>query len=146
MNTKIVTLVILLAAVLLLNLNWMLNSTRSRSAFDERLYERVVERIRTGAIKDDGTGMVSLPQDMGATSVGGKVQVFKRPAGQMLVLFKARIGKGENMQGYLYLPEAVAKDEIKTSKGDPAVYLDGRGYVLGKRLGTDWYEVSFTLD
>jgi hypothetical protein len=113
----------------------------------ETLYLQVIERLKTGELKDGNSGIVQLPAQLRAASVDGEVWFSQPNTNQMIVVFKTWNGKGSNMEGFLYSAQPLSEDEIgKDYYGNSVIPIAAIDIVLDHRINPTWYRVSYRLD
>ena len=124
--------------------------TSKQSSTQRLLRQQVVAGIKNGSIVVDGAGIARLPPGLGRVSVDGIVYVTQKSGGATLVLFPEWRGKGSNLEGKLFWPNApsplpqmieVVGPYVPMHPGDPltgTVDLDLEG-----SDGANWYVVSF---
>jgi hypothetical protein len=128
---------------------------------NQRLYNRVVDRVQSGEIKADTKerGVTShpgstylaqsviLPPDLKSASVNGEIYIFRTSPSQLFIIFSTWRGKGFNMEGFLYAAAPLTPPDIgKNSYGRKVVFLGPMELSLDQRLNANWYRVSYNLD
>lgn len=114
------------------------------------LYMEVVNRIENGRIAIGENGIADLPPSLVHASVGGRVYARRDVPGNTMVSFNTWIGKGRNMEGYLYAKKPLSSEEIINNYwGDPelkAVEVGPVPLVIERQIDDHWYYVSHRLD
>jgi hypothetical protein len=108
--------------------------------------ERIVQDFQAGKFKPDSRGVVLLPSDLAATSIGGRTFVTTNQTALWL-LFRTWKGKAANMTGYLYAPGAPLKpgSEVTLTTDNIGVIVSAESTVE-KALGGGWYIVHRGYD
>jgi hypothetical protein len=127
---------------------------------NQDLYLKVVDGVNKGTIKTDAEkGIVipdgsvrqpfsaQLPPNLRDASMNGEIYVLRPNAGHQVVIFKTWIGKGFNMEGFLYTSRRFTNSEIRKDYYGNSVFAVGPSEItLEKELDPNWYKVSRHLD
>ena len=103
--------------------------------------QRVLAAFQSGSLAPDTQGVIRLPTDLADASVDGRAFVTTNRSGPWLLL-RTWIGKGANLDGYLYAPGMQV-----TNGGSIEVNTDDAGAIgpaevtVEKALTDSWYFV-----
>lgn len=110
-------------------------------------YMRVIERLQDGRLKAGKVGDFDLPADVANASFGGTVFMARTGSNELAVVFKTWVGKGRNLEGYLYVARPLTNGEVERDVyGNQVFPGDEIDLVLEEQLGANWYRVSYRLD
>lgn len=115
------------------------------------LRSQVVTGIQSGKIVPRAGGVGNLPPTLKNASVYAVVYITQKPGGATLILFNQWVGKGSNLQGKLFWPNApsplpqtveITGPYIPINPGDPT--SGPIDVVIENADGPNWYDVSFS--
>jgi hypothetical protein len=98
------------------------------------LRAEVVKNIKSGELKSDTAGVVTLPEKFKAASMGGVVVVSTSASTGKLVVFKTMSGRNVSL-GLLYSEKGIAKGNANVTVGSFPLTIVGR-------TDEHWYRVS----
>jgi len=123
-------------------------------------YDQIIESVKRGTLVPDEAGVVALPDALMKATVTGEVYVTTTANGSTLILFPTWVGKGTNLDGYLYCSKSLAKGD--TYEDGPYRIIRLRGPVvqgppgsqppgpvpriIGRAIDENWHEVSSRWD
>lgn len=128
-------------------------SSCQEQPFNKELLNNVVNRVLSGELKEGNDGIVLLPTDLQSASVDGKVTVVRPDAKQTMIIFRTFIGRGNDMNGFLYTTIPLQKEQLNLVPGiDPnskeslRIKINGLLYSLGAELDPHWHRLYYGQD
>jgi hypothetical protein len=128
---------LVVASILILSLNACAGSS------DLRKFQAFVSAADLKGLK---TGSVPLPADQKSLTADGNIYVDKAHHASVIIIFDTWVGKGANMEGYLYSSKPLTNADLtKDYYGEAVIELFGIQYVITKTADPHWYAVEFHL-
>jgi hypothetical protein len=122
----------------------------ARRSSNLALRNQVVKGIQNGTIIPSTGGIVRLPSTLENASDSGVAYITLEPGGATLVLCTLWVGKGSNLEGKLYWPNAPSPLPKTVEINGPYSPMKPGGppsgpidVVIEEGDGPNWYNVSF---
>ncbi len=91
-------------------------------------------------------GKTHLPESQKSLTTDGCIYVAKLSDSRLVIIFDTWIGKGPNMEGYLYSSSALTGEDFsKDYYGNVVIELSGIQYVIKRTPYPNWYRIQFNL-
>jgi hypothetical protein len=113
-------------------------------------YLRIVGEINAGRLKPDGRGMIVLPPSFHGETARDVVYSDRRPGGRLFVLFPTWYGRGDDIEGYVYVRGGLRNSDFYDViwSGKPIAFIDvaSRQMLMVTSQSGDWAKVTRRLD
>jgi len=108
---------------------------------EKPFYEEIIERVRSGALKSDPSGVVNLPVDLQPMGDGEQIHILRSSSTSLIIAFET--WKGSSMEGFLYTDSSTERNSIGITN---PILVGGIKLAMDKKLDDNWYRITYSFD